>query len=79
MLCFIHHIRKDAKDHSDSDHRKQVNNAIKTLFHEVPEEEMNVTPDIFWTEYTEFDNKNVSFDADDFYGKAKTSNILTFI
>ena len=32
MLCVIPHIRKDAKDHSYSDHRKQVNNVINTLF-----------------------------------------------
>ena len=38
MLCAIPHIRKDAKDHSDSDHRKQVNNVIKTLFYEASEE-----------------------------------------
>ena len=33
MLCVITHIRKYAKYHSDSDNRKQVNNAIKKLFH----------------------------------------------
>ena len=32
MLCVIPHIRKYAKDHSDSDNRKQVNNVINTLF-----------------------------------------------
>ena len=32
MLFVIPHIHKYAKDHSDSDHRKQVNNVIKTLF-----------------------------------------------
>ena len=50
MLCVIPHIRKDAKDHSDSDHRKQVNNVIKTLFHGVPEDKMSVIQDLFWTE-----------------------------
>ena len=58
MLYVIPQIHKDAKDHSDSDHMKQVNNVIKTLFHGVPEDKMAVTPDIFWTEYTKFDNKN---------------------
>ena len=33
VLCVIPHIRKDAKDHYYSDHIKQVNNLIKTLFH----------------------------------------------
>ena len=34
MLCVIPNIRKNAKDHSDSDHRKQVNNVINALFTE---------------------------------------------
>ena len=71
MLCVIPHICKDAKDHSDSDHRKQVNNVIKTLFSGASEEEMAVTQDIFWTEYTDFDNKIGSFDADEFICKSK--------
>ena len=71
MLCVIPHIRKDAKYHSDSGHRKQVNNVIKTLFHGESEDEMVVTPDIFWTKYTEFDNKIGSFDADEFIWKSK--------
>ena len=33
MLCGTPHILKDAKYNSDSDHRKQVNNVIKTLFY----------------------------------------------
>ena len=32
MLFVIPHIRKDENDNSDSDHKKQVNNIIKTLF-----------------------------------------------
>ena len=32
MLCVIPHICKDAKDHSDRNHSKQVNNVIKILF-----------------------------------------------
>ena len=71
MLFFIPHIRKDAKDHSDSDHRKQVNNVIKTLFSGASEEEMSVTQDIFWTDYTNFDKKIGSFGADEFIWKSK--------
>ena len=71
MICVIPHIRKDAKYHSDSDHRKQVNNIIKILFHGVPKEKMAVTQDIFWTEYIYFDNNNGSFDADEFIWKIK--------
>ena len=47
MLCVIPHIRKYAKDHSDRNHRKQVNNVIKTLFSGSSEAEMNVTLDVF--------------------------------
>ena len=32
---------------------------------------MAVTQDIFWTECTEFDNKNGSFDGDEFILKSK--------
>ena len=32
---------------------------------------MDVTQDIFWTEYTDFDNKIGSFDADEFIRKSK--------
>ena len=64
MLYVIPHIRKDAKYHSDSGYSKQVKNFIKTLFHRVPEEEMAVTQDIFWTEYTDFYKNNGSIDWD---------------
>ena len=47
MLCVIPHIRKDEKYHSDSDHRKQVNNVINTLFSGSSEEKMAVTLDLF--------------------------------
>ena len=71
MLCVIPHIRKDAKYHSDRNHRKQVNNVIKILFSVSSEEEMDVTLDVFWTEYTAFDNKVGSYDADEFIWKIK--------
>ena len=38
MLFVIHHILRNAKDNSDSDDRKQVNNVIKILFHGLPED-----------------------------------------
>ena len=71
MLCVITHIRKDAKDHPDRNHGKQVNNIIKRLFSGSSEEEMNVTLDIFWTEFTDFDNNIGSYDADEFIWKSK--------
>ena len=47
VLCVIPHILKYAKDHLDSDHGKQVNSVIKTLFCGLSEDEMAVTQDIF--------------------------------
>ena len=76
MLCVIPHICKDAKDHSDSNHRKQVNNVIKRLFFGSSEEEMNVTLHMFWTEYTAFDNNLMLMNL---YGKAKTLVMATAI
>ena len=71
MLCVIPHIHKDAKYHSDSHHGKQVNNVTKTLFSALSEEEMAITQDIFWIEYTDFYNKIGLFDADEFIWKSK--------
>ena len=71
MLCVIPHIRKDAKYQSDSDHRKEVNNVIRTLFHELSEDEMAVTQDIFCTKYTDFYNNNGLFDGDRYIWKIK--------
>ena len=53
---------------------KQVNNVIKKLFCGSSEEEMNVTLDVFWTEYIVFDNTVGSYDADEFIRKIKDSS-----
>ena len=66
MLCVIPLILKKSKDHSDSDHRKQVNNVIKMLFHGLSEDEITFTLDLFCTEYTDFDENIGSFDWYDF-------------
>ena len=71
MLYVIPHIRKDKKYHSDSDNRKQVNNAIKKIFSGASKDEMSVSQDIFWTDYTDFDNHIGSFDANEFIRKSK--------
>ena len=71
MLCVIPHIYKYSKYHSNSDHRKQVNNIINTLFSGESEEKMSVTLDLFWTHYTAFDNKVGSYDADEFIWRSK--------
>ena len=71
MLCVVPHILKDATDHLDSDHRKNFNNVIKTLFSGSSGGEMAVTLELFWTEYTAFDNNIGSYDADGFIWKNK--------
>ena len=71
LLCVIPHIHKDKKYNSDSDHRKHVKNVIKTLFYGLYEDELAFTQDLFWTEYTDFDNNNGSFDSDEFIWKSK--------
>ena len=43
IICVILHICKDVKYHSDSDHRKQVNNVIKTSFFGASVEEIDIT------------------------------------
>ena len=58
MLCVIPDSHNDAKDNSDSDNRKQSNNVIKTLLHGLSEDEMDFNLDLFWIEYTDFDNNN---------------------
>ena len=71
MLCVIYHIHKNEKVYSDSDNRKQVKNVIKTLFRRLSEDEMYFTLDLFLSEYADFDNKNSSFDGDEFIWKRK--------
>ena len=65
MLCVINHIIKNAKYHSDSDNRKQVNNVIKNI-NGLSEDKITVTQELFWTDYTDFDKNIVSFDGDKF-------------
>ena len=43
----------------------------KNYFFGASEEEIFVTQDVFWTEYTEFDNNIGSFDDDEFIWKIK--------
>ena len=71
MLCVITYICKDEKYHIDSDHRKKVNNVIKTLFHGLSEDEIDFNQYLFWNEYTESGNKNSYFDGDEFIWKIK--------
>ena len=71
MFCVIPHIYKNASDHLESDHRKQVKNVIKFIFHGLYEYELHFTLDLFWTDHTDFENKNGSFVGDKFIWKIK--------
>ena len=79
VLCVIPHICKDEKDHSDIDHRKQVINVIKTLFHGVPEDEMDVTQDIFVLSTLNLIIIMVHLMRMNLYGKVKASDMVTVI
>ena len=64
MLCVIPHICKNSRDHLDQQYNKKH-------LREWSLEEMAVNKEILWTEYTDFDNKNGSFDGDEFIYKSK--------
>ena len=64
ILCVIPHNFKDVSDHLYSDQRKKVRNLIKTFFRGLYEDELHFTLDLFWTEYTDLDNKNGMLDGD---------------
>ena len=79
MLCVITHIRKDEKYHSDSDHRKQVNNVIKKFVSGASEEEMAVTQTYFGLSALTLIKRLVHLMLIKLYGKAKTSKMVTVI
>ena len=55
MLCVIPHINNDIIDNPDGNNRKQANNIIKTYW--LSDYELHVTLNLFWGEYTEFNQK----------------------
>ena len=80
MVCAITHIHKDEKDHSDSNHRKQVNNVIRKLFSGASEEETAETLDYFWTLSTlNLITRLVHLMLMNLYGKSKTLVMATVI
>ena len=79
MLCVIPHIRKYAKYHLDSDHRRQVNIVIKKLFYGWSEYEMAFNQDLFCTEYTDFITIMVHLMGMNLYIKANTSVMVAVI
>ena len=80
MLCVITHVSKDAKDHSNSYHVKQVNIVIKTLFHGLSEEKKWLILKTYsllsiLTSIT----RMVYMMGMNLYGKANTSEMVTVI
>ena len=79
MQCVITHIHKYAKNRSYSDNSKQVNNLIKTIFHGVPEDEMDVNQDIFGLSTLTLITGMVHLMGINLYGKSKTLEMVTVI
>ena len=71
MLCVITHILRYEKYHSYSEHKKQVNNLIKMLFHGLSDDEIYFTLELFCTDYTDLDKKNGLLDGDEFICTSK--------
>ena len=49
----------------------QVNNGIKNLFADLYEKKFHETLDTFWSEYTNFNNKNYPLDSNKFIWDCK--------
>ena len=79
LLCIITHIRKDAKYHSDSDHRKQVNNVIKTFFLGYMKMKWLLLKTHFGLGTLDLITRMVHFMVMNLFGKAKTSEMVTVI
>ena len=66
MLCVISHIWEDIFNNTNENHRKQINTVIKTAFYDLSDDELHVTIDTFWSEYTHLNQKNDCFESDEF-------------
>ena len=65
MLCVIPHIREYVFKNAQNKHHIQLNNVIKTLFAGSTEKELHGNLDTFWSEYTNFNQKNDLFDSNE--------------
>ena len=74
MLYVIPYIREDVFKSAQNKHHIQVNNDIKTLFAGSTEKELYGAIDVFWSEYTLFNNNNDPFDRNDFIWNSKDIN-----
>ena len=63
MLCVITNIREDILNHSNVNHRIQVNTFINTIFADLSEEELHEGINTFWSEYTTFNHNIGPFDS----------------
>ena len=71
MLCVIPHIREDVFKNEQNKHHIQVNNVIKSLFSGSTEKELHESLDMFWSEYTNFNQNNDPFDGNEFIWNSK--------
>ena len=71
MLCVIPHIREDVFKNKHKDHHIQVDTIINSLFDGSSEKYLHETLDTFWSEYTNFNYKNDSFDSNEFIWNSK--------
>ena len=65
MLCVIPHIREYELVNENGENMKQVNVFIKASSHGIYNDEINDNIDTFWSEYTDFNDKNGPFAGDD--------------
>ena len=66
MLCVIRHISDGAIENPDGNNMNDINNIIKVLFCGLSDDKWHVTLYILWSDYTDFNNKNGTFDGDKF-------------
>ena len=66
MLCVITHIGEDVFKDAQNHHHIQVNTVIKSLFDGSTEKQSHETINKFWSEYTGFNHRKVTFDIHEF-------------
>ena len=71
MLCAIPHILKDVFDNSFADYMNQVKTVVKNVLNGLSDDKDDVSIDVFWSDYTDFDHKNIPFDGDKLICRSK--------
>ena len=71
MLCVITNIREDVFKNAQNKHHILVNTVIKSLFAVSTEKWLHETIDTFWGEYKKINNKNDTFESNEFIWNSK--------